>query len=830
MGLTVAQLFARVGVSGADSSVRTLKGVSGQVDATQRRMDGMGGASKRLTAGMAKVGAVAGGVLVAGMVGSAKAAMSWESAITGVAKTIEGDVSAIGKGIRDMALEIPIAATELAAIAEAGGALGVAKGDILGFTETVAKLGETTDLTTDAAATGLGHLKTTLNLTGVEFEQVGDILVNLGNKGASTESQILGMAENIAGAANTIGATKEQVLAWASAMANTGEEVEAGGSSIQRFWLETFSMVQKGGADLKLLAKTAGMTAGQFKRAYEKDAAGTLQKFMVSLGKLTKAEQLATLEGLGFTDIRIQRALLKLLGNTDNLADSINTANDAGGALGVESQKRFDTVASAVGTVKNAFFEMGVSIGTGMLPHIKRFADETVAFVKGNRDELAALGDDVGSFLGRIDMGEVLAMGRDLVSVMKDAAGFVLKILEAVNQLPGPIKAAGAGLLVLNKASGGAVSDIIGGAAGSVVKGAAGRVPGLGSLVAQPVRVVNWPIGLGAGGLPGAVAGKGGLVGALKGLIPLAIGAAVVEAAASVAGVTRDAPNRTVNDQGNIVRAVSDVGQKIGTLQAAEKQLAERAAGGDTFAAKQLAAVRDELTKLNLGSQTGHFSQISPVTREANQKDDIVNLAQLQKGTNALLIDQFRQMVGALKAAKGPDAVRAAVAATVALVVGKGRGNVAATRGVVADLKLKLAQTDDPRTRAALTAAIAKVERKIAGREFAAAQNRTLEGMLRDGKLSKDELSKIKGIEQSLRDRGLPAAANRIREKVEQAKRDQVAASRSAGQQTAFAIRDKRFSADVTIRPQTAYFNIDGSRVARAVMPYVRPGQAPRAS
>lgn len=726
MGLTVAQLFARVGVSGADSSVRTLKGVSGQVDATQRRMDGMGGASKRLTAGMAKVGAVAGGVLVAGMVGSAKAAMSWESAITGVAKTIEGDVSAIGKGIRDMALEMPIAATELAAIAEAGGALGVAKGDILGFTETVAKLGETTNLTADAAATGLGGLKTTLRLTGDEFEQVGDILVNLGNKGSSTESEILGMAENIAGAASAIGASKEQVLGWAAAMANTREEAEAGGSSIQRFWLGTFKHVQKGGAALKLLAKTAGMTAGQFKRAYEKDAAGTLQKFMVSLGKLTKAEQLATLEGLGFTDIRVTRALLKLLANTDNLTDSINNANSASGALGVESQKRFDTVASAVGTVKNAFFEMGVSIGTGMLPHIKRFADETVAFVKGNRDELAALGDDVGSFLGRIDMGEVLAMGRDLVTVMKDAAGFVLKILDAVNQLPGPIKAAGAGLLVLNKASGGAVSDILGGAAGSVVKGAAGRVPGLGSLVAQPVRVVNWPIGLGAGGggLGGAVgaAGKGGGIGALG--------------------------------------KVALVGETVGLAMA-------------------VYGVQQEVSAANsaLAGEVRATSDAWIANNNVSRADLVKGLAAVDQGINDIQANPLN-----------------------VLVSGSALDELRATR---AGILTQIAATDRVREASSRT----KDDLTAVGLKQVAAANAIAT------RVESVRASEINAASRTT------AAITRVR--------DSVDASKIA---SVVAIRNKRFSADVTVRPQTAYFNIDGSRVARAIMPYVRPGQAPRAS
>ena len=142
-------------------------------------------------------------------------------------------------GLDAIAARTPTKFTELAAIAEAAGALGVAKEDILAFTESVALLGETTDLTTEAGATSFGLLRTTLGLTGRDFASLADI-VHLGNNGASTESQILGMARRRR-RGRIVDASKEDVLAWSAAMANAGEEAEAGGSSIQRFWLQSAS-------------------------------------------------------------------------------------------------------------------------------------------------------------------------------------------------------------------------------------------------------------------------------------------------------------------------------------------------------------------------------------------------------------------------------------------------------------------------------------------------------------------------------------------------------------------------------------------------------------
>ena len=65
--------------------------------------------------------------LVAAAGFAAKAAMDFESAFAGVTKTVDGtteQLAALETGIREMALEVPTAATEIANVAEAAGQLG----------------------------------------------------------------------------------------------------------------------------------------------------------------------------------------------------------------------------------------------------------------------------------------------------------------------------------------------------------------------------------------------------------------------------------------------------------------------------------------------------------------------------------------------------------------------------------------------------------------------------------------------------------------------------------------------------------------------------------
>jgi TP901 family phage tail tape measure protein len=473
-----------------------------------RAARGIGSAFHNIeTAGLAL-----GGVAVAGGAAVIKMAMDYETSATGIRKTVNGNVDGILADLRKMATEVPVDVNSLNAIGEAAGALGVAKGDIVGFTRTVALLGVTTDLTTEAAATSLGHLKTTLKLTGNDFHELGDELVYLGNNGASTESEIMNMAENIAGAASTVGASKEQVLGWASAMASAGEEAEAGGSSIQRFWLGSFKAVNKGGASLDLMAKISGRTAAKFKKDFGKDATGTLSDFIVHLGKLSKAEQVATLDKLGFKDIRIQRALLKLLGNTDNLTSSLDDANHAAGAMGKEAEQRFKTTASQVQLLKNNVQDAGITIGTELLPVVNELAKDATGWLHDHPGEIKEFAHDLGQGVRDAVVWAKKLDWNAIGSALHTGADAAKTLVDAFLHAPPWLQQFLIGGFVANKFTGGAIGDI----GGAVLKGAIGTAAGgLGSLfsrgssAATPMYVKDVSGGIGKGGAAGGAAGGG---------------------------------------------------------------------------------------------------------------------------------------------------------------------------------------------------------------------------------------------------------------------------------------------------------------------------------
>src|SRR5690606_8515964 len=153
-----------------------------------------------------------------------KAAMDWESAWTGVLKTVDGtpaQLAAVETGLRQLAKTLPASHQEIAAVAEAAGQLGVSTPGIVDFTKTMIDLGETTNLTSDEAATAIAQMANVMGLkldgSTDDVQRFGATLVELGNNGASTEKDILMMSQRIAGAGALVGATSGEVLALSNA-------------------------------------------------------------------------------------------------------------------------------------------------------------------------------------------------------------------------------------------------------------------------------------------------------------------------------------------------------------------------------------------------------------------------------------------------------------------------------------------------------------------------------------------------------------------------------------------------------------------------------------
>ncbi len=380
-------------VINADSSAaeRTIQSFSGKLTSTAKSM------------------AVAGGVLTAGLtlplVAAAKSVfdvgVSFESAFAGVTKTVSGtaaEMLTLRNSIRDMATEMPASVEQISAVAEAAGALGIAKENILGFTRTMIDLGETTNMTADQAASSLAQFSNITGMAQTDFDRLGSAIVDLGNNGASTEAEIVAMAQRVAGAGTQIGLTVPEILGWSSAMASLGINAEAGGTAISRVMVDVSKAVASGGDDLLKFAEVAGVTGAEFSEMFTADPSGAMIQLVAGLNAIDLAggNVFQTLEDLGFADVRVQDTMLRLMRGSDLLTQSVNTSNKAwtkNTALAEEAAKRYKTTASLLTVMKNKVRDVGITLYDALAPAIDGVITGLTSFATGLGDFVTGLAE-----------------------------------------------------------------------------------------------------------------------------------------------------------------------------------------------------------------------------------------------------------------------------------------------------------------------------------------------------------------------------------------------------------------------------------------------------
>ena len=349
-----------------------------------------------------------------------KASIEFESAITGVYKTVDGteeQLAAISQGIKDMSTEIPATTTEISSVAEAAGQLGIATEDVLSFTRVMIDLGESTNLTADDAASALAKFANITGTAATDYSRLGSVVVDLGNNFATTEADIVAMSTRLASAGTLAGFSEAEIMALAAAMSSVGIEAEAGGTAMTQTLSTIEKAVAESGETVVEFARISGMSVSEFSQAWEERPIEALQAFIAGLGNLGEQGESAVLvlDELGLTGIR-QSNMLKSLGlAADTLGNSIATANkawDENTALSIEANKRYATTESQLAMLQNSYNNLQVAIGDVYAPTLREVSElgsdilaDVTEFIKNNPEViklLTALGVGVGAFVAAL--------------------------------------------------------------------------------------------------------------------------------------------------------------------------------------------------------------------------------------------------------------------------------------------------------------------------------------------------------------------------------------------------------------------------------------------
>lgn len=319
---------------------------------------------------------------------SIKSAIDFESSFAGIRKTVdasEAEFKALESNIRNIAKAAPVSTTELNKIGEMAGQLGVRGTDNLTkFIDTISKMAVTTNLTSDEAATSFARIANIMQEPIQNIDRMGSTVVDLGNNFATTESEIVGFANRIAGAGKIAGLTTSDIFGIGAAMSSVGVEAEAGGTAVQKVLLSMNQAVVQGNGDLATFAKTAGVSAADFKKAWEQDAGAAFSDFVMGLGKQGD-DAINTLSELGLEDQRLIRSFLSLANAGDLVSDAMSkstTAFDENSALAAEAAKRYATTESQLVILRNNLNDVGITLGSALLPAINNLVKAAVPLIE----------------------------------------------------------------------------------------------------------------------------------------------------------------------------------------------------------------------------------------------------------------------------------------------------------------------------------------------------------------------------------------------------------------------------------------------------------------
>lgn len=334
----------------------------------------------------AKMSAVAAGALY----GMASAAMTFDEAWTGVKKVYQGtdeELDAIKKSVINLSNATGTAATDIAGVAEAGATLGITGDDLSKFTEIMVKLGDTTNVSSDAAADSLGKLMNITKTSASEYENLASAIVNLGNKTAASEDDIIAISQRFASAGTQAGMTEADIVGLSAAMAAVGIDGEAAGSSLSRTINKINSSVVGGGKKLTIFSKTAGMSASDFKRAWEEDAGGAFEKVIIGMNQASAEgkDLTAILAEMGINSTNDVNAMLSLATSSDVMSQALATSRDGwieNTALAEESGIYYDSVGSKMNQLKQTVTNLASELGMALLPFITAVTDGLKNLVK----------------------------------------------------------------------------------------------------------------------------------------------------------------------------------------------------------------------------------------------------------------------------------------------------------------------------------------------------------------------------------------------------------------------------------------------------------------
>ena len=318
---------------------------------------------------------------VKGMTAPISAAIGFEESMADVRKVVDFDnkeeLTSFGNEIKKLSREIPMSMNELAAITASGGQLGIAKKDLLEFTQVAAKMGVAFDISANEAGDSMGKLMNIFNTDIKGVTKLGDAINHLSDNSASKAAEVVEVLKRIGGTSQTVGITAEQAAALSAAFLSLGKTPELAATSSRTLLLQ-LKNIGTASPKAKEALESIGMSASDLEKAMSKNPQEAILSFLQAVKTMPnqdkQLEVLTDIFGRGFSsDIAL---LVNGLDTYKNTLKNVANETDYLGSMTKEFKNKSDTTANNLQLLKNSFYEIGVNIGSVFLPFLNKVIDQ----------------------------------------------------------------------------------------------------------------------------------------------------------------------------------------------------------------------------------------------------------------------------------------------------------------------------------------------------------------------------------------------------------------------------------------------------------------------
>lgn len=403
---------------------------------------------------------------------SVNAEIQFEKTFATVRKTVRGteeDYTRLEAASKKMSTQLAAGTDEINTVMSTAGQLGIATENIESFTKTMIDLGNsTTDLDANTAATEIAKFINIMGTSQKDIDRLGASLAYVGNRYATTEAPIMEMAMRIAGAGKQVGMTEAQVIGVATALSSVGIEAQMGGSAFSKALIKMELAAETGGQSLTDFATVSGMTAEEFKNLWKADPTAAFIAFTKGIAQMDDEgiSAIATLQDLGFKEVRLRDTMLRTVSNTRLMEDAVADATrgwQENTALTEMAGKIYATTAAQLTNLKNKASLAGQQIASDLTPTIQNLMSSASDLL----DKFMGLDEE--QRLSIIKWGAVAAamgpalliLGR-LVGAVGSVAGALGKGMLAVGRFSAAVKGAGGGVSGLLKVVGSSKLAMVG--------------------------------------------------------------------------------------------------------------------------------------------------------------------------------------------------------------------------------------------------------------------------------------------------------------------------------------------------------------------------------